>query len=406
MQRPHVNITAMNGGLNIQPPSEFGTSGLLVASPVAPVAGYGVAFQVKSKKQIQTAFAQVGNEDVLDAIISFYDEAPEGTKLNILAMSNVTTLAVMFDDANAKKVLASGNVRLLAAIKFPAGGYTPTPADGFDNDVPAAVTAAQALADTWFSKKKPFRAIVEGYDFDGVAATAKDYANSSYRNVAICVGSVDDSTAKATMLLLGRAAGSQPQQNVGRVKSGSIKVAESAVLKIGSTVVDDYDDDDLDTLWEKRYIFPEKNQIASGYIWSDDNMLTEPTDDYNSLRNGRVIDNAVRVAFGTYYRELKDDVDVDEDGRLSPAVEKSLETAIEMDVNQVIGFQLSSKKDGSANVECLVNPDPVQYEALYVSNGIPDPNFNLLQTNKVFLFVRCKPKGVLKYIDVYLGFTS
>lgn len=406
MLRPHINITAMNGGLNIQPPSEFGTSGLLVASPIAPVAGYGVSFQVKSKKQIQTAFAQVGNEPALAAISTFYDEAPEGTKLVILAMAPTTTLTQLFAEANANKVLADGNIRLLAAVKFPGASYVPTITDGFDDDVIAAVTAAQTLADTWFAKKKPFRAIIEGYVFDGVASTAKDYATSSFRNVAICVGSVDDSTAKATMLLLGRAAGSQPQQNVGRVKSGSIKVAENAVIKIGSTVVDNYDDADLDTLWEKRYIFPEKNQISSGYVWTDDNMLTEPTDDYNSLRNGRVIDNAVRVAFGTYYRELKDDVDVDEDGRLSPAVEKSLETAIEMDVNLVMGFQLSSKKDGSANIECLVNPDPIQYEALYVGNGIPNPNFNLLQTNKVFLFVRCKPKGVLKYIDVYLGFTS
>ncbi len=406
MQRPHVNITAMQGGLNLQPPSTFGNSAVLVAAPIAPAAGYGTAFTIKSKAQAKTAFGQVGNEKVLVALNAFYDEAPEGTKLNVLAMAPTTTLAQLFAEANANKALADGNVRLLGAIKFPASGYEPTITDGFDTDVNAAVIAAQTLADTWFGKKKPFRAIVEGYAFSGSASGANDYSTSAYRNVAICVGSVNDSTATATMLLLGRAAASQPQQNIGRIKSGSIKVAENAVVKIGTTVVDNYTDDDFDTLWEKRYIFPEKNQVSSGYVWADDNMLTSLTDDYNSLRNGRVIDNAVRVAFGTYYKELKDDVDVDEDGRLSPAVEKALETAVETDIDQTIGSQLSSKKDGTANVECLVNPDPIQYEALYVNNNITNPNFNLLQSNKVFLFVRCKPKGVLKFIDVYLGFTS
>ncbi|MBS0647389.1 MAG: hypothetical protein JSR97_12490 [Verrucomicrobia bacterium] len=407
MLRPRVNITAMNGGLNILPPSEFGTSAVLVAAPVAPAAGYGTAFLVKSKAQIKTAFGQAGNEAVLAALQAFFNEAPEGTKLFVLAMASTTNMETMLAEANASKVLTTGNVRLMAAIKFPGGSYVPDIEDGFDTDVNAAVIAAQTLADTYFQKKKPFRAIVEGFAFDGVADTAKDYGASSYRNVAICVGNVDGSTALATMLLLGRAAGSQPQQNIGRIKSGSIKIAETSVIKIGSVLVDSYTDEDLDTLWEKRYITPEKNQTASGYVWNDDNMLTISTDDYNSLRNGRVIDNAVRVAFSTYYQELKDDVDVDEEtGRISGAVEKALENAVEVSIDRLLGGQLSSKKDGTANVECMVNPDPVQYEMLYTKNGIQNPNFNLLQTNQIFLFVRCKPKGVLKFIDVYLGFTS
>lgn len=406
MSRPRVSITAMNGGLNIQPPSEFGTSAILVAAPVAPVAGYGVSFMVRTKKQIQTAFAQVGNESVASDLQTFYDEAPEGTKLYVMALAQTTTLTAMLTEANGNKILSSGNVRLLAAIKYPATGYAPTITDGFDDDLNTAVPAAQTLATTWFGKKQPFRAILQGYAFSGVAADAKDYASSSYNKVAICIGAVNDSTARATVLLLGRAAGSQPQQNVGRIKTGSIKIAEADTFKIGTTAVDNYDGDDLDTLYDKRYIFPEKNQTSSGYVWTDDNMLTDITDDYNSLRNGRVMDNAVRVAFDTYYQELKDDVDVDENGRVSPAVEKALETAIEVDIDQVMGSQLSFKKDGTASVECLVNPDPVQYEALYVNNGISNPNFNLLQTNQIFLFVRCKPKGVLKFIDVYLGFTS
>ena len=134
--------------------------------------------------------------------------------------------------------------------------------------------------------------------------------------------------------------------------------------------------------------------------------LVIPTDDYNNLRHGRVIDNAVRVAFATYYNELKDDVDVDEDGRLSKVSEKALETAIETNIDGEMRAQLSKKADGSGDVTCAVNPDYANNIAIYNQNGINTaPNFNLLQTGTVYLFVKLKPKGCLKYVNVFIGFT-
>jgi hypothetical protein len=409
MLRPNVNITAMNGGLNLQPPAAFGTSAILVASPIAPVAGYSVPFLVKNKKQVSTAFAQAGNEAVVTAInLGFFAEAPEGTALWIMAMAPATTMTELLLAANGDKVLNAGGgaIRLLGVIKFPSGAYVPTITTGFDDEVFTAVTAAQALADSWFGKKQPFRAIIEGYAFDGVAATAKDYSAEANRNVAIVAGNIDAGTAQATLLALGRKARGESQQSIARIKTGSLNIAETSVVNIGATLVDNYDTDDLDTLWEKRYITFDKNQTGSGYVFVDDNMLTAVTDDYNSWRNGCVIDNITRIAFATYYQEVNDDVDVDENGRLSAAVEKALETAVETSVDNQIRSQLSKKKDGTADVVCLVNPDPVQYAALYEANGISDPNFNLLQTNKVYLFVMSKPKGCLKYLSVFIGFTA
>jgi hypothetical protein len=407
--RPNVSISVMNGGLNLIPPSGFGTSAILVASPVAPVAGYSVPFLVKTKKQASTAFAQVGNEDVIIAIVDgFFAEAPEGTSLWIMAMAPTTTLTALFDPANANIVLnaGGGDVRLLAAIKFPSVDYVPTITTGFDAEVFTAVTAAQALADLWFTNKKPFRVIIEGYAFDGVAATAKDYSTLADSNCAIVIGNINGETAQAAMLAMGRAARGEAQQNIGRIKTGSLAIAEDSIVNIGAILVDQYDTDDLDILWTKRYITFERNETGSGYVFNDDNMLCDPTSDFNSLRNGRVMDNATRIAFDTYYRELKDDVDVDENGRISIVVEKALETAIESGVDNGIRGQLSKKKDGTADVICLVNPDPIQYASLYEANGIPDPNFNIFQTSAVYLFVFLKPKGCLKYLNVFLGFTS
>jgi hypothetical protein len=405
--RPGITIIASNGQLGLQAPSEFGTVGILIASPIAPVAGYSVPFLIRNVAQLTTAFAQAGNEAALAALLAFYSEASEGGKLYIMAMAPTTTLTVLLAPANANKLLNMGNgdIRLVAVIKFPSGSYAPTITTGFDDEVFTAVIAAQTLADSWFANKKPFRVFIEGYGFVD-AGTAKDYVADTKRNVAIIVGNINASTAMVTIQALGRAAASGSQQNIGRIKSGSLKIAEDAVVKIGAVTVEQMIASDLDLLYAKRYITLERNEIGSGYVFNDDNMLTTPADDYNSLTNGRVIDNATRVAFATFYRDLKDDVDVDENGRLSIAVEKALETEIETAINTQMPGQLSRKKDGTADVECLVNPDYTAYAQLYEANSITDPNFSILQTNNIYIFLRLKPKGQLKYITVLLGYTA
>lgn len=407
MARPGVNILLTNGGLNLQAPTAFSDSVVLIASPAAPVAGYGTAFLVKSIKQIQTAFVQANNEPVVAALSAFYREAPEGTKLYVLAMAQTTTLATLLATANASKplLLAGGSIRLMGVIKFPAVGYTPTVTDGFDADVHAAATAAQTLATEWLGYKKPIRVLIEGFAFSNAGA-ARTYNADNKRNVGIVVGNVNNSTSIATMYCLGRAARIFPQQNIGRVKSGSLNIPEAEVVKIGATVVEQMPSVDLDTLHEKRYITFEKNAVAPGYVWNNDTMLTEPTDDYGALRNGRVMDNAVRVAFVTYYQELKDDVDVDEQGRLAPVAEKALEVAIEQAIGNTMGGQLSTNDDGTAAVDCIVNPDPELFPNLYEDAGINSPNFNLLSSGTVYLFVRMRPKACLTYINVFLGFSA
>lgn len=409
MARPGVNIATSNGGLNLQPPSENGTSVLVVASPVAPVAGYSVPFLIKTKSQAATAFAQAGNEAVVTAIVNgFFGEAPEGTKLYVIAYAPATTLTQLADASKANPVLnmAAGNGRLVAFVKFPAVDYEPTVTEGFDEDVHTAVTAAQTLSQAWFAKKQPFRFWVDGFAFTE-QADVKDYATAANRNGEIVVFNINDSTQWATLQILGRAAAAEPQQHIGRIKSGSLNIPDDAVVKIGAVDVDDMNDGDLDGLFDKRYVSIERNAIESGYVVTDDSMLTKPDDDYNNLRYGRVMDNAVRVTYAAYYQELKDDVDVDEDtGQPSTVVVKALENAIESAIDSNMRGQLSTKQDGTADVTVYVNPDPVAYAALYEQNDIDAPNFNLLETGSVYIFARMKPKGCLKYINVFLGYTS
>jgi hypothetical protein len=406
MARPKVTVVVTNDNLNIQGATSFGTTVIMVAAPVAPVAGYGVAFQVKSATEAQTAFAQVGNEKVVTAFNYFFAEAPVGTEVNVVAMAQTTTLQTLVATANIEKGLnaANGNARLIGVIKFPAGGYTPVTTNGFDADVHLAVADAQTIANTWTAKPKGFAVMIEGYGFTTVAA-AKDYSTDSYRNVAVVVGKIEGETSYSTMIALGRAAKLQPQENIGKVKAGSLNIAASAAVTIAGTAPESVTSTDLDTLHSKRYITFEKNEEASGYVLSDDNMLCKPTDDFNNLRHVRIMNNITRVAYKTYYHELKDDVEVDDNGRLDSAIEKNLETMVESNIDGELREQLS-KKNGFANADCLVNPDPVKYASLYNKAGITSPNFNIIETSTVYLFILAQPKGCLKQIMAYCGFTA
>lgn len=405
--RPKVSIALSNGNLNIKAPSAFGTSGVVIAAPVAPVAGYDTAFLLKTKAQAKAAFAQAGNAEVLEAITNGFFAEAEGTPLYVVCVANTNNLAALAVDAIVGKLIsaAAGQLRLLSFIKFPVNNYVPTVTNGFDKDVHDAVIAAQGLSANYLAAKKPFRFFVEGYGFT-TTADAKDYSSSNYRNGIIVIGSIDDNTATATLLAMGRAAAIAPQQNIGRIKTGSLNIAETSVVKIGGDKVDAVADTDLDTLYDKRYVTFERNQVASGYVFNDDNTLTTVTDDYNNLAYGRIIDNAVRIAYTTYYRELKDDVDVTEDGRLGTVDEKALENAIENDININMPGQLNTKKDGSADVIVMVNPDPIANPQLYEQNNISAPNLNLLSGGTVYLFLMLRPKGYLKYLNVFLGFTN
>jgi hypothetical protein len=313
-------------------------------------------------------------------------------------------------NADPALLLAKGQVRLLAIGKLPSIEFIPADDQGFDSDVHTAVSATQTLANNWFIKKQPFRFFIQGAAYSGNASEAKDYQEGNCRNGHIVVGTVktNDSAGElfALLLALGRAAKVPPNQNIGRVKTGSLSIDDSYTIKLGTIPVDNVPDSELDTLYEKQYITFEKNAIAPGYLFNDDNSLVSSTDDFNNLRNGRVIDNAVRIAFATYYRELKDDVDVVEGGRLSAVVEKALETEIETEIDKQIGSQLSTNSDGRADVVCIVNPDPGTFAALYAANSIDSPNLNLFNNGDVYLFVSMRPKGCIKHINVFLGFTA
>ncbi len=405
---PSVSINVTNGNLGLTPPSEYGTSLLLVATPVAPANGYGVVRLLRNKNEVKGEFFAAQNAPVRNAINDgFFAEAPEGTKLYVVCFSQATTLQAMANAVNAEIGLnaANGAIRLVAVAKFPADSYVPTITEGMDVDVHNAVGVLQGLANVWMGNKKPFRALLPAYGYTN-ATDAKDYSAATNNAVGIVVGNIASNPALALMLALGRAAKIQPNQNIGRVKSGSLNIASDATVLVGNLKPELTPTATFQTINTKRYITIEKNQIASGYVFVDDNMLCTEADDYNNLRYGRIIDNAVRISYNTYYEELKDDVNVDANGRLDSVTEKALEAKIQGRIDALMRGQLNTKKDGTSDVVAYINPDVTEYAAWYANNNIANPNLNIIQSETIYVFLFLKPKGCLKYIQVYLGLTA
>lgn len=524
MGRPKVIVELGSSNLGITAADASGVFGILASIPAAPTAGYGVPFYIKSKTQAKAAFADVNNAGILNAIIdAFYSEVSEGSVLYFICFSNTTTLAAMADVANGYvetlNNFADKKLRAVGLVRIPASSYTPTLYGGFDIDVHNAVVKCQANADEWIAKYKPIEFLIEGRNFTN-ATNALDYSATANKNVHIVIGSEADKSINSLLRALGKKAANPVHRNIGRVKSGSLKIADGVAVTLGQTrtettaetkatatvtvttvgsiylgitelfgvekIIATYNHDaandtvtkvataiknlinggtathgytaanaagvitvtaksglgaqingtlirvilygnaaatttaftggvsqvttfvsakpiaeidsaELDDLHDKGYIFYVTNEDEPGFIFSDDISLTDPTSDYSTWSHNAVIGEAMRIVYATYYRTLKDDVEVEADGTLG----KAIETNLQQDVVDAIEKALAGNISG---VSALVNPDVTAFAGLYENAGISNPNLNLLQGGKLYVFLTVRPRGYIKDVLVVLGF--
>lgn len=402
MANPKVSVTLNASNLGIIGAGEAGTFAIIAAIAAANTSGYGVPVLIKSKAQAAAELADAANAALLTAIQKgFYGEVAEGTPLYCIFVSNSNMLADIADVTNnyfsALQNFSLKKIRAFALLRIPQVGETPTITDGFDEDVHTAVPKAQEAATAWINQNKLIDVLVQGKGFTN-ETDALDYSAEDYPQTHIVIGNVDGNEMYSVLQALGRKAAFDPHKNIGRVLSGSLSITSAAVVKLGATKVSDYDSVDLDTLHDKRYIFYVVNENAAGYIFNDDLSLTAETSDYGTWANNAVIGEAMRIAYGQYYKSINDDVDVDENGRIATAIEKNLEQDVEDAINKQMGGSISA-------VSALVNPDPETYPGVYANANISTPNLNLLSSGgKVYIFLTIRPKGYLKDINIFLGF--
>jgi len=399
MALPYVKIEFANGVLGATEPMEDGVAGL-VATGVA-VAG---KFALNTPYLIEklgdlanlgiTDGASDANATIYKAVKEFYSEAPDGTKLWILASADTDGQDDLVDVTkanNAKKLIeaANGSIRILfVAVKDPAG-YTPVTTTGIDGATRDAITNAQGLAE-WATENlfAPLFVILEGRHYTGTAATltANPINTGDDNRVCVVIGdTVTGSTGAAVGLVAGRCARIPVQRSIARVRTGPVNATAmyigSAAAELGSPA----------TISDAGFICPRTFVGKGGYFWSDDKLATEPTDDYALIPRRRVIDKAYRIAYQTLVNEISEEVAVTDEGKISAPVVKSIQTAVESAIiNNMTSYGNLGNDPGDANdmgVECYINPDQ-----------------NVVSTSRLVISLKVKPHGYTKYIEVTLGF--
>lgn len=381
MELPRVKIQFLNGQLGTVGESEDGLMALMCgAVAVGDTFAIGTPYDVESMDDVaELGITAENNAALYQHLKAFYNEAESGTKVVVYGVTATTKPSEVCDytktDApSLRDLIAKENGKLRGV------GLCGMAADGL-----ATVLANAQKTAEWSTTElyAPLFVATEYKGYDGKTALP-DLTQMQYNRCCVVVGDEVSGGAGACIgTLLGRVASIGVQRNIGRVKDGALA---PVTMWLGAKKIDESQSAVSDA-HGKGYIVPRKHG-RSGYYFANDPMATDPTEDYATLANRRVIDKAYRIAYDTMLDMLLDDIECNTDGTIQTAVAKSWQQTVENAINQQMtaNGELSTDEDGSG---CEVYVDETQ---------------NLISTSKVVVTLKVQPRGYARYIDVNLGF--
>ena len=384
---PYIKFNILTNGLGQNAANIQKIPGLLITgATVAEKATIGKSYQIFSLQEAKDlGIEEAGsNAFAYKHIKAFYDYAGSNAELWFMLVSDATTMTSALDkDTGVAKQLiadAGGNIRVLGVVKKPTAN--PTTTNGLDADVTTAVAKAQSLAAYFADQYFPFRVVLSGNNFSGTSQDLKDYSQSdNYNRVAILLSNTDGEADASIGLLLGRIANTPVQRNIGRIRDGAVENT-AAYFTSGKKV------ESLSAQWnsinDKGYVFLQNYIGRSGFYFSDDPTLTKSQDDFKSLANGFVMDKAVLLAYDVLLDNLKDEVPINPDGTIHPAIIKSWQAAVDTRIrNEMVNI------GNLSDVAVLI-----------------EANQNVVSTGQVLIQIKLLPVGYAKYITVNIGFTT
>lgn len=393
MSLPKVVINIQNGGLGGVEALNDGIAGLVVSGDANPSAEWtiGTAKQFFSIDEVKDAGlnAEYDTDNSTNAykqVADFYTVAGDGAELWVMIVPATEEMADVCDMAATTPYVknlieaSDGTIRLVGVTRVPDAAYVGTTEFGIDDDVIAALTKLEALADSKAAEMEPFVGIVEGRDYQGDTGAIEDLKGLGFNRVAgVICGDVDDGSA-GVGLLLGRLAADPVQRKPGRVKTGAIPIV-NGYFSDGEKVTRGV----ADALDTKGWIVMTPYPQRSGYYWGHDNTCTAADDDYSTIVNRRVIDKAMLIAYSTYITEILDEVKIDpESGELDPGVvayyQGKIDNAIAL---------LMTANDNISGSESYINPAQ-----------------NILSSGELVIQLSVTPVGYTKKITVNLGFVN
>ena len=394
MSAPKVSVVVTNGALGQVLNSADGVAALICTgtAPVGLALGtskQGFSLADFEAVGITAAYDTAQTTNVWKNIKDFYSQAGTGRELWVMILAKTVLMTTMCDTATVtglKKMLndAEGRIRIVGVTRVPDGGYTPVYAGQLDPDVAAAQAKLEQLYAELKLEFRPFRTLIDGRDFQGTLGTILDQRAAAFPSTAVVLSTdVSGSDNAAVGLALGRLAANPVQRNIGRVKDGDVGV-QAAFLTGQTTDLKTFTLGQIDALHDKGYIFLRKYQGRNGYYWNDDPTAAPLTDDFSNISRGRVVDKSIVISYQTFVDEILDDLLLDAQGFLLPAIAKSYAAKIKsaIDLAMTANGEISS---------CRVAIDAKQ---------------NILSTNKVALKLYIIPVGQAKEIEVTIGFEN
>ncbi len=392
MGLPKISISYQNGQLGVTPNSQDGLFALVCGGKaVAETFVLGTPYKIYRLEGLHALGVTPDNSDnkrLYAHVKMFYNEAPEGTPLIVVAYDKSKTMENLCDKSSGeiRNLLQSmkGELRGVIVCKDPETDQ-PSITEGIDPDVLKALPKAQALAEYATEQLyAPIFIALEGRHFSA-AAQLKDLKQEVNNRVCIVIGDTDSKSNGAAMgIFAGRLASIPVQRNIGRVADGPLKAEQ---MFLGAKAIEDVPDD-VAAVYDKGYITPRTYVGLGGYYFSDDRLCVKETDDYAHLANLRVIDKACRIAYSTLLSFMLDEIEVNEDGTIDNAVLKSWQSSVENAVSSqmAVNGELSTSDDGKG-CRCFI-----------------DPKQNVLSTSTVNVVLQVRPFGYARNINVSLGF--
>lgn len=390
MSLPDVKITLGVGGLGRPAQNDEGVSGMILPGVTAT----GIVLETKlgpfygladvEALGINEAYDTTNSVLVWHHVRDFYKMAGEGTKLYLMLVAKTKTWSeVLLKTGTIAPVFleaCDGEIRLLAASSLAADCFAA---------IKTNCETAQALADDQFDKHRPISIILDGSGLTAPIDLRSATLGPNAKNVSVVI-SQDNSYATLAGwndsthigLVLGTAAGLTVNRNIGRVRNGAVDIDDEPRFSDGAllsskaaSALTGYD--------TQGYIFLRKIDGKAGYYWNNDHTATILSSDYAYLNKVRIINKAARIIRAVYVEELLNDVELDPStGKLSPEVIK----AFQQECDSSLNINMKGEVSGART--------------------FVDPDQDVLSSDKLEVKVKIVPHGMLKDIEVTLGFSK
>jgi len=406
---PGINIEFENGNLGTVVPSADGVLGVIAhatAPEGTPTFDYRTPYQLKSLAAVEALgiIDDVENHVLHKFFKEFFNVAGTGAEIWLTCIPKAATLDPVYTAKLEDEFVTTGAVETLlntsngsinGIVALRNSSAAVVVENGLSDEVLELVEAAQIYCVDYMNRKNvPIFTIVEGFAFNGTPSALPDLNDSAFNRVAVLIGDTDSRTGTYTSngaavgLLAGRIAKNSVHVNIGKVLDGAITSGDVFIKDTAPELFD------VEALHDKGYISFRKHNGRSGYFFTDDPMATDGTEDYAHITNRRVIDKAYRIAYDTLLDTVLADIPVTNTGTIAPSYIKTLE-------GRVLGaIKANMTNNGELSAD---EANPNDFGAICKISSTQ----NLVSTSRIVLeYLRVRPKGIARYIDVPLGFVA